>query len=333
MKAMILNRPGPLEERMLEPVDIPVPEPGPGEVLLKVSMCGLCHTDIHTIEGDLDLPVLPIIPGHQIVGTVEKLGPGVSSPQPGARVGSAWLNRTCLNCDWCVSGLENLCEEALFTGYDRNGGYAEYTVLPADFVYPIPGGFSDRDAAPLLCAGIIGYRALRISGVRDGEVLGLYGFGASAHIAIQIAVHRGCRVIVFSRSEDHRRHAAELGAFWTGVAGEAPPVKPNASIVFAPAGEIVPDALAALEKGGTVALAGITMTEIPPLDYEKHLYHEKTLRSVANSTRRDGIELLELAASIPIRTETTLFPLEEANEALLMIKESRISGAGVLAIG
>ncbi len=333
MKAMILNRPGPLEERMLEPVDIPVPEPGPGEVLLKVSMCGLCHTDIHTIEGDLDLPVLPIIPGHQIVGTVEKLGPGVSSPLPGARVGSAWLNRTCLKCDWCVSGLENLCEEALFTGYDRNGGYAEYTVLPADFVYPIPEGFSDRDAAPLLCAGIIGYRALRISRVRDGEVLGLYGFGASAHIAIQIAVHRGCRVIVFSRSEDHRRHAAELGAFWTGVAGEIPTVKPNASIVFAPAGEIVPDALAALEKGGTVALAGITMTEIPPLDYERHLYHEKTLRSVANSTRRDGIELLELAASIPIRTETTLFPLEEANEALLMIKESRISGAGVLAIG
>ncbi len=329
---MMLKCPGPLEDKRLELVDIPIPEPGPGELLLRISICGLCHTDIHTIEGDLDLPVLPIIPGHQIVGTVEKHGPGVSAPALGERVGSAWLNRTCLKCRWCETGLENLCEEALFTGFDRHGGYAEYAVLPADFVYPIPDGFSDRDAAPLLCAGIIGYRALRISGVRDGEVLGLYGFGASAHIAIQIATHRGCRVLVFSRSEEHRRHAEKLGAFWTGSSKETPPLKPGASIIFAPAGEIIPDALSVLEKGGTVALAGITMSDTPSLNYEKHLYHEKVLRSVANSTRRDGHELIALAASIPIKTDTTLFPLEEANEALLMIKESRISGAAVLKI-
>ena len=332
MKAMILESPAPLEEKPLRLVESPIPEPGPGEVLLRVSMCGLCHTDIHTVEGDLPLPLLPVIPGHQIVGRVERQGPGVSTPEPGERVGSAWLHSTCGECPRCSSGRENLCERALFTGYSAQGGYAQYVVLPADFIYPIPDGFDDRDAAPLLCAGIIGYRSLRLSGIRPGGVLGLYGFGASAHVAIQVAVHRGCRVMVFSRGEEHRRHAMSLGAEWAGESGDTPPARLEAAVIFAPAGEIVPRALSALDRGGTVVCAGITMTDIPPLDYERHLYHEKVLRSVANSTRRDGRELLELAAEIPIRTEATLFPLEEANEALKLVKDSRINGAGVLEI-
>ena len=332
MKAMILKTPKPIEEKPLELVDLPAPEPGPGEVLVRVSMCGLCHTDLHTVEGDLELPLLPVIPGHQIVGTVVGQGDGVVNPAVGDRVGAAWLNETCGTCGFCTGGRENLCEGARFTGYHAHGGYAEYAVLPADFVYTLPDGFGDREAAPLLCAGIIGYRALRISGIEPGVVLGLYGFGASAHVAIQVAVHWGCEVLVFSRTEAHRKHAEELGASWTGTSKQMPPKRPNASIVFAPAGDIVPDALHVLEKGGTVALAGITMTQIPALDYERHLYHEKILRSVTASTREDGRELISLAAEMPIRTETTLFKLGEANEALWLIKESRISGAGVLEI-
>jgi propanol-preferring alcohol dehydrogenase len=332
MKAMILKAPKPIEEKPLELAEVPVPEPGPGQVLVRISMCGLCHTDLHTVEGDLELPTLPIIPGHQIVGTVVKRGEGVEKASPGDRVGAAWLYETCGSCRFCTGGLENLCESARFTGYHTAGGYAEYAVLPADFVYALPEGFGDRDAAPLLCAGIIGYRALRISGIEPGGVLGLYGFGASAHVAIQVALHWGCEVLVFSRTEAHRKQAERLGASWAGTSKQMPPRRPDASIIFAPAGEIVPDALYVLEKGGTVALAGITMTEIPALDYEHHLYHEKTLRSVTASTRDDGRELIRLAAEIPIRTETTLFRLEEANEALWLIKESKISGAGVLEI-
>jgi len=332
MKAMILKAPKPIEEKPLELVDVPLPEPGPGRVLVKVSMCGLCHTDLHTVEGDLELPMLPVIPGHQIVGTVVGQGDGVEEPAVGDRVGAAWLYETCQTCRFCTGGLENLCESASFTGYHAHGGYAEYTVLPADFIYALPDGFGDREAAPLLCAGIIGYRALRRSGIEPGGTLGLYGFGASAHVAIQVAVHWGCEVLVFSRAEAHRKHAEQLGASWTGTSKQMPPKRPNASIIFAPAGGIVPDALQVLDKGGTVALAGITMTQIPALDYERHLYHEKRLRSVTASTREDGRELIRLAAEIPIRTETTLFKLNEANEALWLIKESKISGAGVLEI-
>jgi propanol-preferring alcohol dehydrogenase len=332
MKAMILREPKPVEEKPLELVDVPVPVPGPGQLLVKVSMCGLCHTDLHTVEGDLELPTLPVIPGHQIVGTVAAQGEGVTEPMVGERVGAAWLYETCGSCRFCDAGLENLCENARFTGYHTNGGYAQYAVLPAAYVYSLPEGFGDREAAPLLCAGIIGYRALKLSGIKPGGVLGLYGFGASAHVAIQVAVHWGCTVLVFSRTETHRKHAGALGASWTGTSKQAPPERPNASIVFAPAGEIVLDALQAIEKGGTVALAGITMTEIPALDYDRHLYHEKILRSVTASTRKDGRELIRLAADIPIRTETTPFKLQEANEALWLIKESRISGAGVLEI-
>lgn len=348
MKAMILRQPKPVEEKPLEPVDLPAPEPGPGEILVRVSMCGLCHTDLHTVEGDLELPVLPIIPGHQIVGTVEKTGeddttgsPGSGStppaienytPRVGDRIGAAWLYSACGDCAYCRRGLENLCEGARFTGYHAQGGYAQHTVLPAGFVYALPAGFSDRDAAPLLCAGIIGYRSLKLSGIEPGGTLGLYGFGASAHVAIQVAVHWGCRVLVFTRTKSHMEHAERLGAYWIGTSKERPPVKPSSSVIFAPAGEIVPDALETVEKGGTVTLAGITMTPTPPLDYEKHLYYEKALRSVTASTREDGRELIRLAAEIPLRTDTTLFRLEEANEALQLIKESKISGAGVLEI-
>jgi len=332
MKAMILKEPKPIEEKPLQPVELPIPEPGPGEVLVRISMCGLCHTDIHTLEGDLELPVLPVVPGHQIVGTVEKTGPGVTSPAAGERVGAAWLSSSCGTCVFCRGGLENLCEYARFTGYHVNGGYAQYAVLRGDFVYSLPEGFSDREAAPLLCAGIIGFRALRLSGVQPGETLALYGFGASAHVAIQVAVHWGCNVLVFTRSADHMGHAEKLGAAWTGTSKDKPPVAPTSSIVFAPAGEIVLDALKVIAKGGTVALAGITMTPIPQMDYDTHLYHEKVLRSVTAATRKDGKELIRLAAEIPIHTDTTLFPLQEANEALLLIKESRISGAGVLEI-
>ncbi len=330
MKAMMLKEQRAIEEKPLVLVDVPVPEPGPGQILVRVSMCGLCHTDLHTVEGDLELPRLPIIPGHQIVGTVERLGEGVKAPGLGSRVGAAWLYESCGTCHFCASGSENLCESARFTGFHADGGYAEHAVIPAEFVYELPEGFGDRETAPLLCAGIIGYRSLRLSGIEPGGTLGLYGFGASAHVAIQVAVHWGCEVLVFSRTEAHRKHALELGAAWAGTSKQLPPKKPDASVIFAPAGEIVPDALQVVEKGGTVALAGITMTRIPPLDYERHLYYEKVLRSVTASTREDGRELIRLASEIPIRTKTTLFKLEEANEALWLIKESRISGAGVL---
>lgn len=332
MKAMILRKQAPIEDAPLEYVDIQRPEPGEGEVLIKISMCGLCHTDLHMIEGDLELPILPVVPGHQIVGTVVGAGRGVESPPKGTRVGSAWLNSTCGSCDWCERGRENLCDNARFTGFHVNGGYAQYTVLPADFVYPIPEDFSSRDAAPLLCAGIIGYRALKLSGIKPGETLGLYGFGASAHVSIQVARHWGCRVLVFTRSGNHMDHAMELGAAWAGRAQDTPPEQPDSSIIFAPAGEIVPLALKTVRKGGTVALAGITMTPIPVMGYEECLYDEKILRSVTASTREDGMELVSLAAQIPIKTKTTLFPLEEANRALKLIKDSEISGAGVLEI-
>jgi propanol-preferring alcohol dehydrogenase len=247
-------------------------------------------------------------------------------------VGAAWLHSSCGTCSFCKRGLENLCETARFTGYHHQGGYAEYAVLPADFVYALPEGFSDRAAAPLLCAGIVGYRALKLSGVKPGETLGLYGFGASAHVAIQVAVHWGCEVLVFTRSENHRRHAKKLGAAWAGRSKDRPPQRPASSVVFAPAGEIVLDALSDVERGGTVALAGVTMTNIPEMNYARHLYYEKVLRSVTASTREDGLELIRLAAEIPIHMDTTLFPLEDANRALRLIKESRISGAAVLEI-
>jgi len=333
VKAMVLDAFKPIEERPLALTDVPRPTPGPKEVLVRVSHCGVCRTDLHTVEGDIIPSKMPVIPGHQTVGTVEQTGEGVARLAPGQRIGLAWLARTCEECPRCKAGHENLCDDALFNGFDVDGGYAEYTIAHEDFAYPIPDGFSDEQAAPLLCAGIIGYRALRRAGAGPGRRVGLYGFGASAHVAIQVAVHWGCDVYVVSRSESHRALAETLGAVWTGGLEESPPVPIDSSVIFAPAGSIVPGALRALERGGTVALAGIHMTPIPEMDYEKHLYYERTLTSVTASTRRDGIELLELAGEIPVRTETTLFPLEEANEVLRLVKQGSIDGAAVLKIG
>ncbi|MFQ6110149.1 MAG: zinc-dependent alcohol dehydrogenase family protein [Candidatus Aminicenantales bacterium] len=329
---MILKRFASIDKNPLQLVELPTPQPGPEEVLLRVRVCGVCHTDLHTVEGELSKVELPIIPGHQVVGVVEKRGEKASRFREGDRLGVAWLHSSCGRCAFCSRSLENLCENARFTGYHVNGGYAEYITVPEKFAYSIPDIFSDEEAAPLLCAGIIGYRALRLSEIRPGERLGLYGFGASAHVAIQVAVHWGCEVYVFSRSEEHRSLARDLGASWTGTSRDDPPAKLNSAIIFAPAGEIVLDALQVTEKGGTVALAGIYMTPIPEMDYVRYLYHERTLRSVANATRKDGEEFLKVAAEIPIRTTTEVYPLEEVNRVLQLLKEGKISGAAVLRI-
>jgi propanol-preferring alcohol dehydrogenase len=332
MKAMQLKKFAPVDQNPLQLVNLPVPEPGPEEVLLRIKVCGVCHTDLHTVEGELPEVMLPIIPGHQVVGVVEKQENEASRFKEGDRVGVAWLYSSCSECGYCTRENENLCESARFTGYHVNGGYAEYMVVPEKFAYVIPEIFSDEEASPLLCAGIIGYRALRLSEIQPGQRLGLYGFGASAHVAIQVAVHWGCQVYVFTRSGEHRKLAKKLGAAWTGTSKDNPPTKMDSSIIFAPAGELVLDALSVLDKGGTVALAGIYMTPIPEMDYVKHLYHERTLRSVANATRQDGEELLKIAAEIPIRTTTQAFKLEEANRVLNLLKEGKISGAAVLKI-
>jgi propanol-preferring alcohol dehydrogenase len=332
MLAMILNEPALIENNPLKLEDIQTPKPGPREILVRVQVCGICHTDLHTVEGELDLPKRPVVPGHQVVGVVERLGQGASRFKEGDRVGMAWLYFTCGKCSYCQKGKENLCENALFTGYHVNGGYAQYTVIHEDFAYPIPDRFSAEEAAPLLCAGIIGYRALRLSEVKPGQKLGLYGFGASAHVAIQVAVYWGCKVYVFSRSKEHQKLAEDLGAVWTGKSSQIPLEKLDSAIIFAPAGEMVLDALKALNKGGTLALAGIYMTPIPQMDYTEHLYYERTVRSVTASTRKDGEELLRIAERIPIRTQTTSFALEEANKALQLLKQGLINGAGVLKI-
>jgi propanol-preferring alcohol dehydrogenase len=330
---MVLREPAPIEQSPLKLTDRPLPEPGPGQVRLNVGVCGICHTDLHTVEGDLDLPKLPIVPGHQVVGTVAARGEGAERYQLDDRVGVAWLHHvSCDDCEYCERGLENLCPSATFTGLHADGGYAEAMIAYEDFAYPIPEGFSDVESAPLLCAGIIGYRALLISEVEPGQRLGLYGFGSSAHVTIQVALHWDCEVYVFTRSEGHRRLARELGATWVGGAEDAPPEKMQASIIFAPAGWIVPEALRDLDRGGTLALAGVTMSPIPELDYDELLYWERGVRSVANFTRQDAEELLEVAAEIPIETTVQTFPLEEANEALLAMKRSEIDGSGVLVI-
>jgi propanol-preferring alcohol dehydrogenase len=299
------------------------------EVRLRVRACGVCHTDLHTVEGELRLPRLPLIPGHQIVGVVEKLGQGAKRFALGQRVGVPWLNWACGECDFCRKGLENLCPNARFTGLHADGGYAQYAVAPEGFAYPIPEQFRDELAAPLLCAGVIGYRALRLSRARPGERLGLYGFGASAHVTIQVARYLGCRVFVFTRSAEHQRLARQLGAAWVGGVQAQPPELLDSAIIFAPAGSLVPQSLRALRPGGTVALAGIYMSPIPELEYEL-LYGERTVRSVANMTRADARELLELAAKIPIETAVETYGLAEANEVLLRLKGGRVRGAAVL---
>jgi len=328
---MVLRTPRPVEEEPLVGSDLAMPEPGPDEILIRVHVCGVCHTDLHTVEGELALPRLPVIPGHQIVGTVERAGANVTRFGVGERVGVTWLHSACGECDFCRRGLENLCDSARFTGLHADGGYAEYTVVPAAFACPIPAGFPDAQAAPLLCAGVIGYRSLRLCEIQPGQRLGLYGFGASAHVTIQVARHWGCEVYVFTRSEEHRQHALELGAAWVGSAKDDPPAEMDASITFAPAGWIVPEALRVLRKGGTLAINAIHMSPIPEMKYSL-IYGERTVRSVANCTRRDAEELLRLAAEIPIRTDVELYPLEEANRVLQRLKRAEVRGAAVVVI-
>jgi propanol-preferring alcohol dehydrogenase len=330
MKACVLRSPAPVETNPLAFTEVPKPEPGPGQVLVRVSACAVCRTDLHVTEGELPPRKSPIIPGHQIVGVVESVGPNVKHAI-GTRVGIAWLHSTDGTCEYCRAGRENLCNAPEFTGYTVDGGYAEYALGEESFVYPIPEGFADLKAAPLLCAGIIGFRSLRLSGIAPGGRLGIYGFGAAGHVAIQVARHWGAEVYVCTRDQRHQKLSLELGAAWAGGTVDDPPAKLDSAIVFAPAGEIVPAALKALRKGGTLALGGIHMSDIPPLDYDL-LYGERVVRSVANNMRQDGHDFLGTAAEIPIHTEIEVFPLAEANRALNALKNDAIRGAAVLRV-
>jgi alcohol dehydrogenase, propanol-preferring len=333
MRALVLSATAPIETAPLRLDTRPTPAPGPGEILVRVSACGVCRTDLHIVEGELPPVRASIVPGHQIVGRIERAGSGARRFALGDRVGIAWLRGTCGVCEACRSGHENLCERAVFTGYHADGGFADYAVVPEVFAYAIPPVFGDAEAAPLLCAGIIGYRALELSEVKPGGRLGLYGFGASAHVTLQVARARGCEVFVCTREESHRALARRLGATWVGGIRDAMPAKMHGTILFAPVGELVSVALENLGRGGTLALAGIYMTAIPPLDYERDLFYERTIRSVTANTRTDGEELLAEAARIPIRTAVTTFPLEEANRALALLKRGGFAGAGVLLTG
>ena len=325
---MVLVRPG----EPLHAVERPLPSPGPGQVRLRVRACGVCRTDLHVVDGELPYLGRPVVPGHQIVGVVEAVGPGVERLAAGQRVGVPWLGWTCGACRFCATGRENLCGEARFTGYHVDGGFAEHAVADARYCFPIPEGYPDLQAAPLLCAGLIGYRSLGMAG--EAERLGLYGFGAAAHIVIQVARHQDRRVFAFTRPGDReaREFALSLGAEWAGDAGEAPPEPLDAAILFAPAGELVPAALRAVGRGGTVVCAGIHMSDIPSFPY-RILWEERVLRSVANLTRRDGEEFLALAPKVPVRTEIEAFPLAKANEALGRLRSGHVRGAAVLVVG
>lgn len=327
MRAMILEAPG----RPLRAAEVPAPEARPGQVLVRVRACAVCRTDLHVVDGELPEPKLPLITGHQIVGSVEGLGEGAERFAVGDRVGVPWLGFTDGTCRYCLSGRENLCDRARFTGYQIDGGYAEYAAADERFCFPITGGLPDLQAAPLLCAGLIGYRSLRFAG--DAERLGLFGFGASAHIVAQVAAHQGRRVFAFTRPGDEagQRFAREVGAEWAGGSHEAPPEELDAAIVFAPVGRLVPVALRAVAKGGVVVCAGIHMSDIPSFPYDL-LWGERCVRSVANLTRRDGEEFLDLAPRVPVRTEVEAFALDEANEALDALRGGAVRGAAVLAV-
>ncbi len=329
---MVLDNPAPVATAPLRLADVPLPEPGPREVQVEVEVCGVCRTDLHVVEGDLPVRRPHIIPGHEVVGRVSRLGPGASRFSLGQRVGVAWLHASCGQCDYCRRGAENLCSAPRFTGWTDHGGYADALCAPEDFVYALPEALSARVAAPMLCAGIIGYRALTRSAIRPGEALGLYGFGASAHIVLQIARYRGCSVYVATRGDRHQALAREMGAAWVGGAADVPPVKLQGAILFAPAGELVPVALAALDRGGTLAVAGIHVSDIPPLNYQAHLFQERNLRSVTANTRADGEELLRLAVEIPLQASTEEFPLERANDALWRLRRDQVAGAAVLRV-
>jgi len=331
MKACLLHAPAAIETNPLEYADVTRPRPKNGEVLLRVHACGVCRTDLHVIEGELPPRKSPVIPGHQVVGIVEKRGEGAQRFAVGARVGIAWLYHTDGTCEYCSAGAENLCDHPTFTGYSVDGGYAEFIAAPENFVYAIPEGFPDDQAAPLLCAGIIGFRSLRLSGIKVGGRLGFYGFGAAAHVAIQVARHWEVEVYASTRDARHQKLALELGAAWAGGTFDEPPKKLDAAIVFAPAGEIVPTALTALKKGGVLVLGGIHMSPIPSFSYDL-LYQERMIRSVANNTRKDGEDFLRVAAEIPIRSHVQVYPLAEANRALNALKNDAIPGAAVLRI-
>jgi len=330
MRAWEVDVPGPVAGHPLRLVERELPEPGPGQVRVQVSTCGVCRTDLHVAEGDLPVHRNHVIPGHEVVGIVDALGPGSSRFAPGDRIGIAWLARTCGRCQFCRRGNENLCAQATFTGWDHDGGYAEAAVVDERYAYRVPPGLSDDQAAPLLCAGIIGYRALRRTGLRPGGRLGIYGFGGSAHLTAQVARHEGAEIHVMTRSAEARQLALDLGAASVGAADAVPPVPLDAAIIFAPAGEIVPLALAALERGGVLVIAGIHLSDVPVLRYEDHLFYEREVRSVTANTRRDGEEFLRLATRMGLVATTTPYPLEEADRALADLAGDRLTGAAVL---
>jgi propanol-preferring alcohol dehydrogenase len=329
MRAQQLRVAAPIGSRPLESVDRPDPTPGPGEVRVRVHACGCCRTDLHVVEGELALPQLPLVPGHQVVGEVDVLGDGCTHLSRGDRVGIPWLHRTCGTCEFCLRGEENLCVAAEFTGWTVDGGYADFAVVPEAFAVRLPDALDDLQAAPLLCAGVIGYRALRRAEVQPGDRVALLGFGASAHLALQVLHHWGCEVVVMTRGEHHRDLARDLDASWVGDAADPPPLACDRAVVFAPAGELVPVALSAVRAGGTVALAGIHMSDVPSMPYEL-LWHERSLRSVANMTRADAQEFMDLASEAHIAVEYEMFPLEAANDALLAIRTDAVRGAAVL---
>lgn len=328
---MRLFTPASAEDSPLDLANLILPTPAEGQALLRVLYCGVCRTDLHLIEGDIKPPALPVTPGHQVVAEVEALGEGVRTLEIGQRVGAAWLGWTCGECDFCLRGQQNLCSRARFTGFHSDGGYAEYMLAEAEFLLPLPPEITDQQAAPLLCAGIIGYRSLRQADLQQGERIGLFGFGASAHLALQVARHMGCEGYVFTRSPEHRRHAEDLGAAWVGAAEDRPPQQLDRAVLFAPAGWLVPLALEKLRPGGTLAVNAIHLSPIPEMPY-KLLYGERTLRSVANATYQDGLDFLRLAVEIPLHASLELYPLEEANEALIDLKHSRLRGEPVLEI-
>jgi propanol-preferring alcohol dehydrogenase len=328
--AWVVERPRPIDTGPLRLEERPAPEPGPGEVRVKVRACGVCRTDLHIAEGDLPVHRPRVVPGHEIVGVVDALGEGTHRFSLGERVGIAWLRHTCGRCRFCRSGRENLCVAPLFTGWDADGGYAEHALVPEAYAYRLPAAFDDVQAAPLLCAGIIGYRALRQANLPAGGRLGIYGFGASAHLAAQVALHEGATLHVLTRSEQAQDLARSLGAASVGGANDAPPEPLDAAILFAPAGELVPAALAALDRGGTLAVAGIHLSDIPPLRYDDLLFQERVLRSVTANTRADGEEFLTLAARFRLEVTTTPYPLERAQEALADLAHDRVQGAAVL---
>ena len=330
MQAWVVHEPGPVGTHPLRLVERDVPEPGAGEVRVRVSVCGVCRTDLHLAEGDLAPHGREIVPGHEVVGLVDRLGPGADRFRVGQRIGIAWLRHTCGTCRFCRAGSENLCLSPRFTGWDHDGGYAEYAVIDERYAYEIPSSFDDMEAAPLLCAGIIGFRALRRAEVPPRGRLGIYGFGASAHIAAQVAIAEGARVHVLTRSAAARELAATLGVASVGGTTDPPPEPLDAAIIFAPAGEIVPVALAALDRGGTLAIAGIHMSDLPPLDYQRHLFQERQLRSVTANTRDDGRAFLDVAARIGLRIVTTPYRFDQADRALEDLAADRVNGAAVL---